>query len=314
MLNAYIIADRTLRKIPVNQASDLVPAIRWLDLNNPTEQERQWVKQAFQQELQFMEELGEIEASARFYRDDHGLHLNLYFLLGADGVSRIASVAFTVNQGRIYTLHAEEIPELRAFYSHASSRPELNDDPFSILLGIVWVRVGLLADNYERLQTDLESLSSAIFRGEKRRMPRVLEGLARVEDTNGKARLGLLENQRAFSQLLRDSAAQMHAEEINEILRDVESLMTHSTFLYERTKFLMDSALGVVNIEHSKRLNVFTVLSVVLMPPTLIASVYGMNFRHIPELDWLWGYPLALLAMLAAAVGPILYLKRREWL
>lgn len=314
MLNAYIIADRTLRKIPVNQASDLVPAIRWLDLNNPTEQERQWVKQAFQQELQFMEELGEIEASARFYRDDHGLHLNLYFLLAADGVSRIASVAFTVNQGRLYTLHAEEIPELRAFYSYASSRPELNDDPFSILLGIVWVRVGLLADTYERLQTDLESLSSAVFRGEKRRMPRVLEGFARVEDTNGKARLGLLENQRAFSQLLRDSAAQMHAEEINEILRDVESLMTHSTFLYERTKFLMDSALGVVNIEHSKRLNVFTVLSVVLMPPTLIASVYGMNFRHMPELDWLWGYPLALLAMLAAAVGPILYLKRREWL
>ena len=314
MLNAYIISDRALKRIPVNQPSDLVRGIRWLDLNNPTEQERLWVRQAYQQELLFMEELGEIEASARFYRDEHGLHLHLYFLQTADGVSRNLNAAFTVSQGRLYSLHAEDIPEFRSYYSYASSRPELNDDPLAILLGIVWVRVGLLADTYERLQTDLETLSGVIFHGEERSMPRVLEGLARVEDTNGKARLALLENQRAFSQLARASEAQAHGEEIGEILRDVESLMTHSTFLFDRTQFLMDSALGAINIAHSKRLNVFTVLSVVLMPPTVIASIYGMNFANMPELQWPWGYPLALALMIAAAVGPILYLRHKDWL
>lgn len=314
MLTAYIVANQTLQKKQISQLSELTPDIRWLDLNNPTEQERQWVKQAYRQELQFMEELGEIEASARFFRDEQGLHMHLYFLQSFSGVSRNVSVAFTVNQGRLYTLHAEDIPEFRSYYTYATSHPELRDDPLSILLSMIMVSVGSLADTYEKLQIELESLGNAIFRGEERFISRVLEGLARVEDTNGKARLGLLELQRVFSALLRSTSSEEHAEEIDEILRDVESLMTHSNYLFERTKFLMDSALGTINLSFSKRLNVFTVLSVVLMPPTLIASIYGMNFKHMPELDWLWGYPLALALMFAAAVGPILYLRRKDWL
>jgi magnesium transporter len=90
--------------------------------------------------------------------------------------------------------------------------------------------------------------------------------------------------------------------------------MNFSDFLAERTKFLMDAAMGMINIAHNKRLNVFTVLSVVLMPPTLIASIYGMNFRHMPELDWFWGYPMALLLMILVAVGPILFLRHKGWL
>ena len=105
-----------------------------------------------------------------------------------------------------------------------------------------------------------------------------------------------------------------HAETINEILRDVESLTTHSGFLADRAKFLMDAAMGIINISFNRRLNIFTVLSVILMPPTLIASIYGMNFRHMPELDWYYGYPLALLMMVGVALGPILYLKHKDWL
>ncbi|MBI2290662.1 MAG: magnesium transporter, partial [Betaproteobacteria bacterium] len=93
-----------------------------------------------------------------------------------------------------------------------------------------------------------------------------------------------------------------------------DSLMTYSSFLAERAKFLMDAALGMINIAQNKRLNIFTVLSVILMPPTLIASIYGMNFRHLPELEWYFGYPLALVLMLIVAIGPILYLKRKGWL
>ena len=134
-------------------------------------------------------------------------------------------------------------------------------------------------------------------------MPRVLESLARIEDINGKARLGLLENRRAYSSLARSSEAAGQAETINEILLDVDSLMTYSSFIAERAKFLMDAALGMINIAQNKRLNVFTVLSVILMPPTLIASIYGMNFRHLPELEWYYGYPLALVLMLIVAIG-----------
>lgn len=314
MLTAYVANNQILQKKPVNQFAELTPDIRWLDLNNPTEQERQWVKKAYDQDLLFIEELGEIEASARFYRDEHGLHLHLYFLHMSADVVRNVNVAFTINQERLFTLHAEDIPELRTYYTHSCAHPGEPDDAFSIMLGIAQIRIGLLADTYEKLQLELETLSRSIFNGNERSIAGGLQELARIEDLNGKARLGLLGNRRVFQSMLRGDHAPGHFESISENLQDNESLMTHATFLSERAKFLMDSAMGMINIAHSRRLGIFTVLSVVLMPPMLIASIYGMNFEHMPELKWLWGYPLGLLLMLAAALGPILYLRGRKWL
>jgi magnesium transporter len=314
MLNGYTAANGTLNKVTVNQYSDLTPEMVWLDLTNPTEQERQWIKQAYAQELQFMEELSEIEASARFYRDEFGLHLNQYFLVTDYVVTRNVNVAFTLSKDRLYTLRSEDLPAFRAFVTQAGKNPDYRAGPIAIMLGIVQTRIGLLADLYERAQNDLEPISQAIFRGDARAMPRVLESLTRIEDINGKARLGLFENKRAYPNLVRSTECAGHSETIAEILRDVESLTTNSGFLAERAKFLMDAAMGMINISFNRRLNIFTVLSVILMPPTLIASIYGMNFRHMPELDWYYGYPLALLMMVVVAIGPILYLKHKDWL
>jgi magnesium transporter len=314
MLTGFIPAGGSLTKAVVNQYSDLKPEMMWLDLTNPTEQERQWIKQAYAQELQFLEELGEIEASARYYHDKFGMHLNQYFLVMDNSVARNVNVAFTINNNRLFTLHSEELAAIRAFCSQTGRTPEQCASPVAIMLGIFQTRIGLLADLYERAQNDLEPISQAIFRGDSRAMPRVLETLTRIEDVNGKARLGLLENKRAYPNLVRSDECAQHAEVINELLRDVDSLTIHSGFLADRAKFLMDAAMGIINISFNRRLNIFTVLSVVLMPPTLIASIYGMNFRHMPELDWYYGYPLALLVMVVVAIGPILYLKSKDWL
>jgi magnesium transporter len=314
VLTAYVIADGCLVRRPINQASDLTPEIRWIDLNDPTEAERQWVRAVYGQELLFIEELGEIEASSRYYRDEHGLHLHLYFLRVDAERARNIDVAFTVNQGRIFTLHAGDIAEIRQYASHAASHPELGDDPMSIMIGIVQIRIGNLADGYEKLHNELESLSRDIFSGDEKTMPRVLERLARVEDINGKARLGMVDNQRVYTSLVRSLPAGPAADGVQDVLRDNDSLLVHSNYLFEKAKFLMDSAMGMIDIAHNKRLNIFTILSVVLMPPTLIASIYGMNFKHMPELEWLFGYPFALLLMLGVGLGPILYLKSRDWI
>ena len=145
-------------------------------------------------------------------------------------------------------------------------------------------------------------------------MTNTLESLARIEDINGKARLGFMENTRAYSNLARITDLNVNPDVLSEILRDVESLVNFSDFLAERTQFLLDAAMGMINIAHNKRLNVFTVLSVVLMPPTLIASIYGMNFRHMPELGWTWGYPMAIAMMVFVAVVPIVFLRKKGWL
>ncbi len=314
MLTGYTLVNGTFQKVAVNQYADLKPEMVWLDINNPTEQDRQWIKQAYSQQLQFIEELGEIEASERFYRDENGLHLHLYFLATNGEVSRNVNVGFTISNGRLYTLRSDDLPEFRIFAASAAKNPDLCQGPAAVLTGIVWTRIGQMADLYEHLQAELEPISQAIFRANARSMPRVLESLARIEDVNGKVRLGLLENKRAMSNMLRSPEAATQTPALNEILLDVESLMTFSTFLAERAKFLMDAVIGMINLSFNKRLNIFTVLSVVLMPPTLIASIYGMNFKHMPELDWYYGYPLALLLMVAVAVGPILYLKHKDWL
>ena len=314
MLIAYTATNGTFNKVSINQHSDLTQDMVWLDLVDPTEQDRQWVKQTYGQELQFIEELGEIEASERFYRDEHGLHLHLYFLLSGDDMTRNVNVGFTINNGRLYTLRSDDLPEFRNYYSLARKNPELHIGAIGIVLGIMSTRIGMMADLYGRLEMELEPISLSIFRVNPHAMSRVLESLARIEDIIGKARLGLLENKHAQSNLAHSTEAAGQAEAINEIALDVDSLMTFSTFLAERAKFLMDAALGMINIAQNKRLNIFTVLSVILMPPTLIASIYGMNFRHMPEIEWYYGYPLALVLMLIVAIGPILYLKRKDWL
>ncbi len=314
MLNAYTSPHGTLVKNEVKQLADLKPEVIWLDVVDPTEQERQWIKRAYEQELQFMEELGEIEASARFYRDEYGLHMNQYFLLLDNAVSRNVNVAFTLNQGRLFTLRNDDLPAFRTFYSKAAKNPEFCCAPVALMLGIIATRIGMMADLYEKLQADLEPVTKVVIDGDARSIPRVLDELTRIEDINGKARLGLLENKRAYPHLLRcEEAATSHAA-IDEINADVESVLNHAAFLAERTKFLMDAAMGTMNIAFNGRLNTFTVLSVVLMPPMLVVSIYGMNFEHMPELKWLFGYPMALLLALASAIGPFLYLRYKRLL
>ena len=314
MLTAYTRSGQTLTRKLVNLQAELPQDAVWIDLNDPTEQERSWVKSNYGQELQFIEELGEIEASSRYYRDASGVHINLYFLALENGLARNVNVAFTINNNRLFTLRTDELPEIRTFFGYCSKNAGEYPTPASMLLGLVAARVGMMADIYEKLQKDLDGVSGSIFRTNSFGMTNALEALARIEDVNGKARLGLMENKRAYSNLSRTTDISVNAETMGEVLRDVESLMNFSDFLADRTKFLIDAAMGMINIAHNKRLNVFTVLSVVLMPPTLIASIYGMNFRHMPELEWLWGYPMALVMMVVVAVGPILYLRHRGWL
>jgi magnesium transporter len=314
MLTAYTRSGQTLVKKVVNLYSELPQEAVWIDLNDPTDQERGWVKQLYAQELQFIEELGEIEASSRYYRDETGLHINLYFLAQENGHARNVNVAFTINNNRLFTLRTDELPEIRTFFAYCAKDASEFPGPADLLLGLVARRLGLMADVYEKLQTELDAASGSIFRTGTREMTNALEALARIEEINGKARLGLMENKRAYSNLSRHSDIAVDAETMNEVLRDVDSLMNFSNFLAERTKFLMDAAIGMTNMAQNRRLNVFTVLSVVLMPPTLIASIYGMNFKYMPELSWPFGYPMAIALIVMAAVGPALFLKHKGWL
>ena len=314
MLIGYTVRNNTLEKSLVNLRADLTPEMIWLDAVNPTEQERQWIRELYGQELLFAEELGEIEASARFYRDEQGLHMHLYFLLTGEHFARNVNVAFSLHQNRLFTLRTDELPEFRTFVTKAQRDGTLCSTPAAILVGMIGARTESMADLFEKLQGELEILSASVFRANDRTVRGIFNALAKIEDINSKARLGLLENRRGYAILLKTPEAASHVADLNEIMLDIDSIVGYASFLIDRTKFLMDAAIGSSNIAQARRLNIFTVLSVVLMPPTLIASIYGMNFEHMPELQWLLGYPMALILMVCVAVGPILYLRKKGML
>ncbi|MEP6723995.1 MAG: CorA family divalent cation transporter, partial [Variovorax sp.] len=143
----------------------------------------------------------------------------------------------------------------------------------------------------------------------------VLGAIAREEDLNGRIRRNVMDTRRAVSFMMRSKMLNAEQfEEARQILRDIESLDNHTAFLFDKINFLMDATVGFININQNKTIKIFSVASVALLPPTLIASVYGMNFNLMPELKWTLGYPYAIALMVASAVGPMLYFRRKGWL
>jgi magnesium transporter len=142
-----------------------------------------------------------------------------------------------------------------------------------------------------------------------------IERIAAQEDLNGKVRLDLMDNRRALSFLLRSRMiSREQSQEVKGILRDIESLNGHTGFIFDKINFLMDALLGMINLEQNKIIKIFSIAAVVFLPPTLVASIYGMNFESMPELQWPWGYPLALLLMIGAGAMPYFYFRRKGWL
>jgi len=183
------------------------------------------------------------------------------------------------------------------------------------MLGIFELKVDQVADLLEQLHIKLEGLSARVFQAEERDFDDVLTLLATTQDTNDKIRLSLMDKQRALSFLLRSRACPDEALTLlREILRDIQSLNEQSSFLFGKVQFLMDATTGRINIEQNKIIKIFSIAAVVFSLPTLIASLYGMNFRFMPELSWSLGYPLAIALMIAAGIAPYWYFKHKGWM
>ena len=315
MITTFVLHDGRLEQQQISSIDELDQQALWIDLIQPTEEELVWVKQVYSQALPTPDEVVEIEASARFYQDEDGLHIHSYFLHDFEDRARNITVAFTLNQGRLFTLHDEDLLTFRVYRMRARRQAGLADDAMTIMLNLFEIKVERLADTLERLQADLEVLSQTVFSTAEKDMGVVLTRIAASEDMNGTARLSMMDKQRTLSYLLRrgDFSA-VQTQQLREILKDIESLIAHSAFLYEKVNLLMDAGMGMINIEQNKIIKIFSIAAVVFLPPTLVASIYGMNFRVMPELGWQWGYPLAIVLMVIFGVAPYVYFKRKGWL
>lgn len=287
----------------------------WLDLLNPDDDERQLVESLHSQPLPDTEDVEEIEASARSYQDEAGLHVHSLFLHKVDERHRNTSVAFTLTDDQLITLREREIPAFRLMRMRARRLHGLVEDPVSIVLSLFEIKIDDLADTLEEVYTQLENTSNLVLEDNDSPIEDALDELAKQEDTNGKVRLCLMDTQRALSFLLRRGKMSAdHAETARELLRDIDSLLPHNSFVFDKINFLMDAAQGFISIQQSKIIKIFSIAAVVFLPPTVIASIYGMNFETMPELGWQLGYPWALGVMVMSGVAPYLFFKVKGWL
>lgn len=317
MLTRYQLDEQQLL-IPVqddNITRETLSAALWLDLLNPDDEERELMESLYSQALPDTEDVDEIEASARSYQDHVGLHVHSLFLHKVDERHRNTSVAFTLTDNQLITFREREIPAFRLMRMRARRMRGLVDDPMSILLSLFEIKIDDLADTLEEVYTQLEETSNLVLEDNDTNLEEALDELARQEDTNGRVRLCLMDTQRALSFLLRrGKLSALHAETARELLRDIDSLLPHNSFVFDKINFLMDAAQGFISIKQSQIIKIFSIASVVFLPPTVIASVYGMNFDIMPELHWQMGYPWALGLMALSGVAPYVFFKVKGWL
>ncbi len=317
MIRLFKIEDGVIREMEVDpaQLSTQLTAADWVDADEPDVPERALLEGLMQTEVPASNEVEEIEASARCFMDQDGIHVHALFLAQSEGRHNTASVACILQKERLITLREGDIADFRLLRMRARRGQVEARSPAELLVTLFEQKVENHADTLEDLHRQLEAVGHLVLEDEEAELDDAIGKLAKLEDSNGKIRLCLMDTQRDISFLLRHlSADPKQLETLREITRDIETLMSHTTFLFDKINFLMDSTQGFINIEQNQIIKTFSIAAVVFLPPTLIASIYGMNFTHMPELEWLLGYPWALGLMIAAGIAPYAYFKHKGWL
>jgi len=327
MLNIFTLANGRLVQEEIESLEELSKFQPiWVDLESPNVEEKRWIKQYYGLSIpeDAMDE--DIEESARFYEEDNGeLHIRSDFLIADEDEPRTVRCAFILNlqnadlrsMGVLFSIHDEDVPVFRLLRLRARRAPGLLEDAKAVLLKLFDADAEYSADTLENIYDKLEIAGKLVLSGDvtDAMAGEVLGAIARQEDLNGRIRRNVMDTRRAVSFMMRSKMLNAEQfEEARQILRDIDSLESHTEFLFEKINFLMDATVGFININQNKIIKIFSVASVALLPPTLIASLYGMNFQYMPELSQTWGYPYALCLMVASAVVPMWYFRRRGWL
>lgn len=299
--------------------------IVWIDLVGPSKDEEARLEALLGVDLPTKEEMEEIEISSRLYNEDGAAFMTALLPAHADGDDpEMHPVSFVLVADRLVTIRYHEPRAFRTFPLRAEKVPLGCETGEGVLIALLDVIVDRLADILERAGREVEGISRSIFRRNRSKPTRsedfqaTLENIGRKGDLTSNIRDSLVTLERLVGFLGQGTVQRKSSKETRErvktLARDIRSLEDHAGFLAQKITFLLDATLGMINIEQNAIIKIFSVAAVVFLPPTLIASIYGMNFEHMPELKWLVGYPFAIGLMILSAILPYLYFKRRGWL
>ncbi|MGF1552461.1 MAG: magnesium transporter CorA family protein [Paracoccaceae bacterium] len=322
MIRAFVHRDGSLVETDAGAGLD---AAVWIDLSDPAPEEVERVRRDLGMPLPEREVIEEIETSSRLYHEGD-TSLMTAVLPGGTGEDgpRFRPVTFALAPGRLVTLRFHDPKPFRTYPTRAAQVPVGCASPEGVLLGLLYDVVDRLADLLERVGQDLDAISDRVFaasddrEGATRDHRDALKTLGRLGDFVARFRNALLSVERLLgflAQTLRQREMDADARALVKTLsRDVAALTTHTDFLGQKITLLLDATLGFITIEQAGITKIFSVVAFVMLPPTLIASIYGMNIEYMPELDWPYAYPAVLAAMVVSAVVPYLYFKWKGWL
>ncbi|GAB1235418.1 magnesium/cobalt transporter CorA [Ferrigenium sp. UT5] len=318
MLYAFTLKNGRLNRLTIEADTDLAELSPvWIDMHGATDAEVAHVEQSFHLSLQNPEHLRDLEASARFYEDAGRLHLRSDFLLGTESHAHSVAVAFVLAENTLISLHEEDLPVFRLLRLRMQSESGAIENSRDVLIDLFGMDIEFSADALEEVYADLGRVSRSVLNDtlSDAQAREALAEIAHAEHVNGRIRRNVMDIRRALSFLLRaKSLSGMQIDAVRQIQQDIDSLDGHTAFLFDKINFLMDAVIGFININQNKIVRLFSVVSVALLPPTLIASIYGMNFEVMPELHWRLGYPFALVLMALTVCVPLLIFWRKGWL
>ncbi len=326
MFSVFVPVEASLKKANVSDLDALPDTAVWIDLVKPTTSEDKAVERLAGIAVPTREDMQEIEVSSRLYIESGARYMTATLMCGSDTETpRTTAVTFILANHRLVTVRYDEPRPFVLVENKLARSCASGITGEMVLMELLDAVIDRNADILERAGADMDAISHEIFEpkgaartGHAKRYSEILIAIGRKGDLTSKVRESLVSIGRVVTFVAAAVDGVKWSKDMREQLktmqRDVTSLTDHASYLSNKIIFMLDAMLGVVNLEQNNIIKLFSVMAVVLMPPTLIASIYGMNFKDMPELQWHLGYPLAILAMLLAAIGPYMYFKWKNWL
>ena len=316
MISACLINENdSLSIIQITPKEPLPSDVIWLDVNQPDDEERQWLETLFVEDVPEEDEMDDIESSSRFRVGPDGVHILSLFPQRLSNETRGVNMSFTMRKNLLISFREDDISIVRLLrYYIRHNKVEIRS-ALDILLKLQDLKVDQLSDLIEDAYSTLEETSDQIT--DDTHVDETLEELVNQEELNSQILHALHDTRRALRfirKTFESSIDDRQGRTLDEVLNDIESILPHTSFISNKINFQLEASMGYTNQKQNSIIKIFSVAAVVFMPPTWIASVYGMNFKFMPELSWYWGYPLSIGMMILSAAVTYLFFRKKGWL
>lgn len=318
MITAYLLENKVLTVESLSIDDTIPENTIWIDLYKPVEEERLWIQNLFVSDIPEEEELDDIEASSRYYQNKEGVHILSLFVQRITDETKGINVSFTLRDGLLLSIREEDLGVIRLLRQRMRHNQVEINNFLDIFLALQSLKIEYLSDMIEDSFDSLDEAKENVLQvTSSTALTELMRELLFQHDACSHIHQALGDTRRALRYIRKVFGNQLDLEErreVDEVLHDIESLIPHTQFLFDKIDFMLESAMGFTNLQQNSIIKIFSVAAVVFMPPTWIASIYGMNFQHMPELEWIFGYPFSICLMIFSAFATYLFFRKKGWL